>query len=192
VALVALRGWGDGGVQSEIFNESSIRGNAELIDSSDSSQVNCLEILSWIVGWGQGGEVGLQDGVHWCEEEGGDNGGERGEGNVSVEATILSGLASVPFIFIWEANEKFIDEGITNAGLLSVSDDGSSGSPRTNYSISISNETSGWDLHDEGHNVEPSDDIVGLVVGDASREAGRSSTINGDEVNEIKNLSKID
>jgi len=192
VALVSLRGDGSGGVQSDIFNIASIRGITELIETLDSSEENGLEILSGEVSRGQGGEVGLQDGIHWCFEEDRDNFGERGEGNVSVEETILRGFASVPFILVGESNEKFIDEGITHAGLLSVSQNGSGGSPRANDAISTSGDASGWDLEDEGHNVEPSDDIVGLVVGDSSWEAGRSSAINRDEVNEIKNLSKID
>jgi len=191
-ALVVLNGWGNGCVQSEIFNKASIRGNRELIDSLESSEVNSLEISSWVVGWGQGGEVGLEDGVNRCEKEGRDDSGERGEGNESVEETILSGLASVPFILVRETNEKFIDEGISHAGFLSVSGDGSSGSPRSNDTVSSSSETSGWDFENEGNNVEPSDDIVGLVVGDASGEAGWSSTINWDEVDQIKNLSKVD
>jgi hypothetical protein len=171
VALVALRGWGDGGVQSDIFNIASIRGITELIESLNSSEENGLEILSWIIGWGQCGEFSLQDGVHRGKEEGADNGGERGEGNISVEETILSGLASVPFILVLESNEKFIDEGISHAGLLSVSNNGASGSPSSNDAISRSNDARGWDLNDVGNNVEPSDDIVGLLVGDASREA---------------------
>jgi len=171
MALVGLLGWGNGSVQSDIFDISSAWGVQELIDSLDSSQVNGSEIISWVVGWGQGGEVSLQDGVHWSEEEGTDDGGEGREGNVSVEESILSGFASVPFILVSESNEKFIDEGISHAGLLSVSDNGASGSPGSNDAISSSSDANGWDLEDEGNNVEPTDDIVILLVGDSSGEA---------------------
>jgi len=148
-ALAGLSGGGDGRVQAEIFNKSSIRGNRELIDSFDSSQVNGLEIRSRIVRRGQGWEVCLEDGVDRSEEERGDYGGERGEGNVSVEETILRGLASAPFILVGESNEKFIDERISQARLLSVSLDGSSGSPTTNDTITSSSDTLGGDLKDK-------------------------------------------
>jgi len=104
----------------------------------------------------------------------------------------LRGLASAPFILVGESNEKFIDEGISQARFLSVSLDGSSGSPGSNDAISSSSDTSGGDLEDERHNVEPSEDVVGLVVDNASREASSSGTIDGDEVDEIKNLSNVD
>jgi len=72
---------------------------------------------------------------------------------------------------------------------LSVSSDGSGGGIDSNDGLrSVDLDASDWDLKSNGDDVGIVHNVVGGVLSDASRE---HSSIDGDEVDEIEDLSNV-
>jgi len=108
----------------------------------------------------------------------------------------------IPSVFGNESSEELIHQRIGHAALLSiilafggrvtcgvrVVVGGGSG-PNSNNTISGSNNTGNWNFKSNDTDVGDSQNVVGIVLCNASREDG---SINGNEIDQIEDLSEID
>jgi len=190
--LVGLRGWGDGSVEAHVFHKPARGDVSQGVDASNPREEDGLQVSSGIVLGGQRGEVCLEHLVDWGQEQGADDVGESRVADEPVEVTVLDGSSSVPRILVWETDEELVHQGISKARFLLVSSDISGSCVGSNNLVSISSEAIGGHLKNEGNNVQPSQDVVGRIIDNASREWIRSSTIDGDEVDQIEDFSDVD
>jgi len=168
----------------------------ESIQAGNSLEEDVNQILSWEIVGLESRKIGFENSVDRCKEERVKNNGKSGVENIVVESLSEGRGKLIPSILGDESSEELVDQRISLPALLSVVIgtensivDGFSSGPDTNNSVSGSNQTSGGDFQSNGSNVSESEDIVGVVLVDSSRE---SCSVNGDEVNQIENFAKID
>jgi len=168
----------------------------EGIKARNSLEEDVNQILSGEIVRLEARKRGSENGVDRCKEEVVEDHGISGVENIVVESLSEGRGEFIPSILGDESSEELVDQRISLPALLSVvigtEDgvvDGFSSGPHTNNSVSGSDQTSSGNFQSDCSDVGESEDIVGSVLCDSSREGG---SIDGDEVNRIEDFSKID
>jgi len=168
----------------------------EGINAGNSLEEDVNQILSWEIAGLEVRQIGFETRVDRGKEEFVENHGISRVENIVVESLSESRGEFIPSILGDESSEELVDQRISLPGLLSVmigTEDsvvnGFSSGPNTNNSVSGSNQTSDGNFQSNGSNVGVSEDVVVRVLVDSSREG---CSVDGDEVHQIENFSKID
>jgi len=168
----------------------------EGIEAGNSLEEDVNEILSRKVGRLEMRKIGFENSVDRSKEECVEDHGKSGVENIVVESLTEVGVEHIPSILGDESSEELVDQRICHPGLLSIVIgteggvvEGFGGRPHTNNSVSCSDQTCGGNFQNNGSNVGSSENVVGNVLIDSSGEGG---SVDGDEVDQIKDFAEID